>query len=106
MTLRRIVAEKARTETVRAFVVDRFPLFGYAETVEPELLGHAADFHAGQADLRGLVGAIDCQRLGLPAFEAFAGRSRAGVGHEAVELTVFSVTLSVAEKEPAPVILK
>lgn len=66
--------------------VDMRPLFGHAEAVEPELLGHIGDFHAGQADLRGLIGAVDCQRLGLPALETFAGGSRTGVGHEPVEL--------------------
>ena len=66
--------------------VNMRPLFDHAEAVEPELLSHAADLHAGQADLCGLIGAVDRQRLGLPAVESFAGRSRTGVGYEPVEL--------------------
>ena len=36
--------------------------------------------------MRGLIGAVDRQRLGLPAVEILAGGSRTGVGHESVEL--------------------
>lgn len=67
--------------------VDMRPLFGHAEAVEPELLGHAVDFHAGQADLRGLIRAVDRQRLGLPALETFAGGCfQSGIGDESAEL--------------------
>ena len=63
---------------------------------------HAADLHAGQADLCGLIGAVDRQRLGLPTLESFAGRPELALGMNPSSWTVASVTLSVAEKEPAP----